>query len=522
MAFAVETLSQSQRRMLVREATELATSMGALVAPPKTHSSHGRAREFVAAPISLIPACTPRTTFEASVIAQPLVSQLVDTLARSPTYLKNALQHTAAVDPFTGRLYDMYIGIVTEFPAFYQNEVMLGVIRNDFMFHLDSPTAGPETATVRHVETNTIAASMGGLAASVAKVHRTLYGGKFKGLFDVSEMPKNAVLEGIVDSFKIALDEYESMLKVQSIGMTSSPTVVMVVKPQEFNAFDQRLLEACAFERHGIVFHRLTLKYIHDHGQVTDDNVLTVTCPLTGAPLHVGLLYFRAGYSPEDFPTEDEWSARELVERSKAVKCPNLPYHLAGTKKVQQLLAQPDVIEEFLSPEQSAAVRATFAGLYSLDETEYSDGKQGLQQVIDRVLANPQDFVLKPQREGGGSNFYGDDVATKLNELTEGERKAYIVQDIIRPPSHRTLLLNDTEDGEEAEVVNELGIFGTIVSRAGGTVVENVAVGHLLRGKRITSAEAGVAAGHGFIDAVYLCPCKAPTCANDCCEAGTL
>ena len=28
----------------------------------------------------------------------------------------------------------------------------------------------------------------------------------------------------------------------------------------------------------------------------------------------------------------------------------------------------------------------------------------------------PEEFVLKPQREGGGHNFYGQDVATKLKE----------------------------------------------------------------------------------------------------------
>lgn len=50
----------------------------------------------------------------------------------------------------------------------------------------------------------------------------------------------------------------------------------------------------------------------------------------------VALVYFRAGYTPVDYPSEAEWEARELVERSDAYKCPSVAYQLAGAKKIQQ------------------------------------------------------------------------------------------------------------------------------------------------------------------------------------------
>jgi hypothetical protein len=65
----------------------------------------------------------------------------------------------------------------------------------------------------------------------------------------------------------------------------------------------------------------------------------------------------RAGYTPDDYPTESEWSARELIEYSAAVKCPNISYHLAGTKKVQQVLANPSELEKFMNPEECAQLR---------------------------------------------------------------------------------------------------------------------------------------------------------------------
>lgn len=35
------------------------------------------------------------------------------------------------------------------------------------------------------------------------------------------------------------------------------------------------------------------------------------------------------------------------MEQSSAIKCPSISYHLAGTKKIQQELAKPDVLERY-------------------------------------------------------------------------------------------------------------------------------------------------------------------------------
>lgn len=58
-----------------------------------------------------------------------------------------------------------------------------------------------------------------------------------------------------------------------------------------------------------------------------------------------------------------------MLEKSRAVKCPDIATQLAGTKKVQQELSRPGVLERFLPnrPEAVAQLRATFAGLYSLE-----------------------------------------------------------------------------------------------------------------------------------------------------------
>ena len=61
------------------------------------------------------------------------------------------------------------------------------------------------------------------------------------------------------------------------------------------------------------------------------------------------VVYFRAGYTPADYPTNRQWRARTLLERSYSIKCPSVEHHLVGCKKVQQPLALPGELERFLN-----------------------------------------------------------------------------------------------------------------------------------------------------------------------------
>lgn len=95
-----------------------------------------------------------------------------------------------------------------------------------------------------------------------------------------------------------------------------------------------------------------------------------VLCNIFRDGHEVAFVYYRCGYSPEQYSSSDgcEWDARLNIERSRAIKCPSINYHLAGTKKVQQLLSQPGVLEElFDDVDKVKQLKACFTGLYSLD-----------------------------------------------------------------------------------------------------------------------------------------------------------
>ncbi|CAJ1960910.1 unnamed protein product [Sphenostylis stenocarpa] len=117
-----------------------------------------------------------------------------------------------------------------------------------------------------------------------------------------------------------------------------------------------------------------------------------------------------------------EWKARLLMEQSSAIKCPSLSYHLVGTKKIQQELAKPGVLKSrFLeNKDDIAKLRKCLARLWSLDESS----------IVAKAIEKPELFAMKPQREGGGNNIYGDDVREILQKLQKSgsqEDAAYIL-----------------------------------------------------------------------------------------------
>jgi len=93
---------------------------------------------------------------------------------------------------------------------------------------------------------------------------------------------------------------------------------------------------------------------------------------------------------------QTEWKARELVETSLAIKCPSVDYQLVGTKKVQQVLADPKVLARFCRPNDVELLSKCMAGIWALGGEADEVAKAERQKAI----ANPNNYVVKPQREG--------------------------------------------------------------------------------------------------------------------------
>ncbi|XP_036273383.1 glutathione synthetase isoform X4 [Pipistrellus kuhlii] len=312
--------------------------------------------------------------------------------------------------------------------------VFLGLNRSDYMFQRNADGS----PALKQIEINTISASFGGLASRTPAVHRAL--------------------------------------------------VLLVAQEKERNVFDQRAIENELLARNIHVIRR-RFEDVAEKGSLDQDRKLF----LDGQ--EIAVVYFRDGYMPSQY-NQQNWEARLLMERSCAVKCPDIATQLAGTKKVQQELSRVGVLEMLLpdQPEAVARLRATFAGQYSLDLGEEGD------QALAEALAAPSRFVLKPQREGGGNNLYGEEMVQALRQLKDSEERAsYILMEKIEPEPFGNCLLRPGCPVRVVPCISELGIFGVYV-RQGKTLVMNKHVGHLLRTKANEHADGGVVAGVAVLD----------------------
>ena len=224
------------------------------------------------------------------------------------------------------------------------------------------------------------------------------------------------------------------------------------------------------------------------------------SCPFS--PLEVSVVYHRAGYELAEYDDRGI-SARLLLEKSLAIKCPSVLSHLTTFKKVQQHLASPGVLERFLSPAQVLDIRSIFAPLYPLDESE-----SGLRarQLASRP-ESARNHILKPSLEGGGHNVYGEEIPQYLNTVPKELWHTYILMERINSPSQLGMLLS-SEGFYEGRTLSELGIVGTCMWRQGESknidILDSRQVGWTFKTKPEEVEEMSVVKGYGFFDSPHL------------------
>jgi glutathione synthetase len=480
---------------------------------------------FECAPMSLLPNAYPNVAFAQAQSVAPAFNILVDRVSRDGDFLTECLGGGVSdMDPYTAKLLKMYQQVYCDDAtknAAALSADRLGIHRSDYMLHRDSDD---EPYQLKQVELNTIAASFAGLAVNVAKLHRYLskrFQSDISNFMAINQkivsgrdeteatgVPENPALEQIPLAMQVAYQRYVEKYD------SKDNIVLFVVQEGETNTVDQRMLEFRLLEDHGIPVVRISLTKA-----ATEITVDEGTGALKLGDQEIAVVYYRAGYAPTDYPDGDdgvEWKARLRLEQSRAAKCPSLGYHLAGTKKVQQELARPGVLERFFpraeEKDMVENMRSCFAGLYSLGGDALPEDVAAAQAVLDGQQGL---YVLKPQREGGGYNFYGDILAAKLKENVkrnaDGSLKLseklgeFILMQRLFPPQQRAILLRGGKVEGSGESVSELGCYGTLVVDHAGEVVHNKYAGFLLRTKFSDVDEGGVASGFATLSSPYLC-----------------
>ncbi|KAK7284320.1 hypothetical protein RJT34_19065 [Clitoria ternatea] len=468
---------------------------------------------LVHAPLALLPTPFSETHWRRASDLAPIFNELVDRVSLDATFIHESLSRTKRADEFTSRLLDIHSKMLE---INKKEEIRLGLHRSDYM--LDE-----KTKSLLQIELNTISSSFAGLSNLVTELHRYIlsHHGKRVGL-DSERVPTNNAVYHFADALAKAWSEYNN----------PRAAIMFVVQAEERNMYDQHFISAsrllylyncaiCDIKGYRGLFYlkktivvlnsvhtrvviilnfitRIILQLYEKHWQklIGKEKFYQMEHLLCMDGQAISVVYFRAGYTPVDYPSESEWRARLLMEQSSAIKCPSISYHLVGTKKIQQELAKPGVLERFLEDKDDIAkLRNCFAGLWSLDDPN----------IVQKAIETPELFVMKPQREGGGNNIYGDDVRETLLKLQKAgsqEDAAYILMQRIFPSLSEAILMRNGCWYKDY-AISELGIFGTYLRNKDKVVMNNQS-GYLMRTKISSSDEGGVAAGFAVLDSIYL------------------
>ncbi|CAK4693734.1 hypothetical protein LEN26_012836 [Aphanomyces euteiches] len=470
-------LSSAQVEHFLVEATAYAAGHGMLVQAPEKRFAH--------LPYCLLPIPIPKKQFEMGIELSPLFALLVDRVAADPDWLHEQLHSVLAEDAFTRRLVELSKAVKKEGVV---QTAALGIHRSDYMLHDDPTNATP--AQILQVELNTISASFACMSSLASDLHRflleryedeipTKYYGSVGDL--TSHLPVNPAIKALPAALARAHAYYGK----------PNAVIVFVVQPNETNSVDQRWIEYNLWETHRVKVLRRSLN------QMSHAELRGASRELWIDGHEVAVAYYRSAYTPTDFPSEVEWAGRTTIERSLAIKCPNITYHLAGTKKVQQVLAQPAQLRRFMSEEESVALEKSFTGLYGLEQSS-----PDFPRIKAMVAANPRGFVLKPQREGGGNNLYGDEVVDAIHTFTPAELESYILMERILPQEQTAVLVRNGTP-VSGETISELGMYSVALFDQGKAIL-NEHAGHLLRTKLSSTNEGGVAAGFAVLSSPFL------------------
>ncbi|KJH49407.1 glutathione synthase [Dictyocaulus viviparus] len=490
----------------------------------RTRENKNRSDICQTAPFALLPTPFPRKLFQQAINVQNLMATLYHEVAYDYNFLIECHKDVIKTDEFTRGLIEILQQVMTEgkvillesficvayahsliFQGLAQRKTLV-IQRSDYMCHKDPFSC---EYYLRQIEVNNIASSMGGHAERVTKMHRrTLFELGYSTETIERAIPKNEPIKLIA----------EALYKAWEVFSLPEAVVLVIVEDENQNQIDQRHVEY-ALEDMGVPVDQIVRKTLT---QCDECLILSPERHLLLLGSRVAVVYFRSGYSPNHYPSKKEWAARLLIERSDAIKAPWIGLQVANTKKTQQVsgnrsvhypledlkinfsdklfevLAEDGVVERFVGhPRDAAAIRSTFAGLWAISGSHPLTDK-----LIKNAIAHPSRFVLKPQLEGGGGNFYGEQVAEKLQTLSGEERGAYILMERIQPLVAENYLIRAMEPVALSSVVSELGVYGYALGERG--IPEVRQGGHLLRTKPDNVDEGGVAVGAAVIDSPFL------------------
>lgn len=395
---------------------------------------------------------------------------LLNSMARDFDWYSKLLEDMIKKEDFVRRLYEI-AKKCREYP--FTQKTSLVVSRNDYMYN-------SHDNRWLQVEYNMIAAGLLPSADSVKKLQKHVT----QNYFDSKdlEFEKSDGSEDLGEALLAGFNAY---------GNKNAIALIIVPTTFEANMFDQRRTEKLFFEN-GVECLRLTLEDVYNNSEFDESNG-----KLFVKGHEVGIIYFRAGYIPDHYPNEKAWKAREFIEMSQAIKCPNIDSQLINFKIFQVYLAKDEVLQHFVPEiEKRRNFQKNFAKFWDFEDSSK------IPELLAMVEADPTLYVLKPQREGGANNYFNTDIITMMKTLTHVELSTYLLMEKIDSAAHIGYFIRNKKM-TVTPCTSELGVFAYVLSNS-EKIIQSKVLGTLVRSKPMSLSEGGLAAGYGVIDSFAL------------------
>ena len=436
-------------------------------------------------PCVIFPSPIVKSFFEKIEFYQIAFNKIFDKLSRDQQFLEEILTPLSESDEFIKKNLEISKK-AHEFPQ--KQKIQLNIYRNDFM-------VDKIKKFIYQTEFNTIAVTMATFSDEMKRFF-TYFSKKYPEFFDrfLNKNDREVLIEksdsipnfvdSIIEGIKLFNENYKETL------------IIFVVQENEKNIFDQRSIENDLYNRYNIKSRRLTLNEIAKNCEYDENKNIKFENKI------ISLFYFRSCYTEKDYINEESWKGREMIELSTAIKVPNINSFLTTFKVFQYYLQKPEILKKFCPEELiSNDIIRFFMKIYYIRDMNLEEQKE----LYSKIINNLNDFVIKPQKEGGANNYYNEQIK---NLIPEGENepnellKNSIIMEKIKPPEYETMIIKNDEMVIE-KVVSEFSVYGVILSDESKYYL-NKSVGFLVRSKEASQNEGGIMAGVAAVDIPFL------------------
>jgi len=430
-------------------------------------------------PIILTPSPLPKNNYDKIFFYQIAFNKIINKLSNDQKFIEEVLAPIAEKDEFVKKNLEISKKLVN---YEHKQKIKLGIFRNDYIFDKSQNF-------LLFTEYNTIAASMGTFSDRLKKFY-SYFSHKYPDTFKKYK-EKLVHKEGFDNVEKFA----DSMVEAIKLGFPQQykdSIIVFVVPKTERNIFDQYSISDELYNKHKILSRRLTLNEIKQKCVQDEQGNLTIDGKI------ISMFYFRAGYCESDFPDEEAWQGRELIELSTAIKVPDINTFLATFKVFQYELSKPQIMMHYCQTDLIINdILRFFGGIYYVRDMDAEKQKE----LFNKIKAEPNKYILKPMREGGGNNVTGE----KLKEIIpeEGNEpsdllKNSVIVEKIDAMEHEAIVLKEEKINVQNSV-SEFSIYGIILTNENNLYM-NKSVSFLVRTKNKDDVEGGIMEGAGAVD----------------------